>query len=168
MNLRQHIRQILLESKGEWEYSSLSPKKPKQSNKDPWAEEGIGFTAVKIEDPAEIEKLETGLKYALEEHGVVIPSDWKRSRDYHMTIQLGAMRLGQRISDVGKSANLKVHSLGVSDSNVALGVSGYMSKKPKQHITVAFKNLPSESNLITTWLPLQQEFVVTGVITEYR
>jgi len=168
VNLRQFIRQVLLESQDEWNYSSLTPKRPKPSNKDPWKESGIRFTAVAIQDPEEIKKLESGLQHALQEHGITIPSNWKRSHDYHMTIQLGAMQLRQRIADVGKQVKLEVHSLGVSNTNIALGVSGYMSKKPHQHITVAFELLPSESNEITNWMPLERSFTVTGVITEYR
>jgi len=106
MNFKQIVRNILWESSDEWSYSSLSKKKSKPSDKDPWNESGIQYTAVKIEDPSEILKLER----ALIEIGFNIPKNWISSKDYHMTISLGPLSLRRRIQDVGQEVELDVIS----------------------------------------------------------
>lgn len=166
MNIRRIIRDILLEA--DWEYTSLRRTNPKPSDKDPWNESGVRLTAVSIEEKGEIAKLENQLDKTLKKYNIEVPQDWKRSNEYHMTIQLGAMQLRQRIIDVGKEVELTAHSFGVSDSNMAFGVTGYMSKNAIQHITVAFKNAPSDSNFITNWIPLSESFTLKGIIREYR
>lgn len=161
--LRKTIRTILQESSKDWVYNSLTPRRPKPSDIDPYNESGIRFTGVKIEKEEEIRKIQD----AIEKLGIDIPSTWKIPYDYHMTIQMGAMRLGKRIQDVGQEVELEVNSVGVSDEAIALGVSGYMSKNDKQHITIAFKSYPANAKFIKDWYSLKHSFQVKGIIREY-
>jgi len=121
----------------------------------------VSYTGVMIEDPIEIAKLQ----------GVNIPDGWKTPQDigdlFHMTITLGELPLGMKMrGDLGSEVELKVESIGKSDSAIAFGVSGFMSKNEVQHITIGFKERPAASKNIKEWFPLKTPFTVKGIIRE--
>ena len=68
--------------------------------------------------------------------------------------------------DLNSEVTLHVTHFGVNALAAAFKVTGYMSKNDTQHITVMFKNQPSDSKGITNWLPLDEPFDVTAVIRE--
>lgn len=123
----------------------------------------ISYSAVVVEDPAEIQKL----KQASSEF---VPSDWVRPDNYHMTIALGPLPDSLKFrGDINKEVELKVIAYGQSEKAFAFKVNGYMSKNNLQHITMAYNpkqgGKPVDSNYITGWVPIQ-EFNVTGIIRE--
>jgi len=131
----------------------------------------VGFTAVAIEDELERKKIDDVYDF-LKEHGL-IPEGFTRptfkdgTLDYHMTIKLGELPMGFK-KDIDKDVTLNIETIGISNSAVALGVSGeYFSDNKYQHITLAFKGFPEYSKNITEWKPLKEPFKVKGIIREY-
>jgi hypothetical protein len=134
----------------------------------------LSYTAVFIEDPAEIKKLESIANQAID---TVVPKNaidntvWNFPSDYHMTVKLGRLALSRRMNadpDVDSEVILEVIGIGVSNDAIALLVTGYMSKNIRQHITLAFKTTPSDSNSIPNrnWYKLKKSFPLKGVIRE--
>lgn len=98
---------------------------------------------------------------------IKIPSNFNFPNDYHMTIKKGELSLGTKMSGaIGSKVELKVNSIGVSENSIAVGVQGLYSKNKNQHITIAFKNKPSDSNNIENWIPLENPFKTFGFIRE--
>lgn len=125
----------------------------------------VEYTGVIIEGN-EINKFESMLYDSLENIGVEIPDDWKRPNNYHMTITLGELSLGMKMSGaIGSPVVLTCHSIGVSDDAIAVGVSGLFSRNEIQHITVAFRVRPADSKDIKNWIEIEP-FRVTGYIRE--
>lgn len=136
--------------------------------------EQLSYTAVFIEDPAEIKKLEDIADKAIE---TVVPKNaidntiWHFPPDYHMTVKLGKLALSRRMNaspDLDSEVELEVIGIGISNDAIALLVTGYMSKNVKQHITLAFKTAPSASNSIPNrnWYRFKKSFPLKGVIRE--
>ena len=95
-----------------------------------------------------------------------IPDGWKIFA-HHMTITLGELR---DKSDIGKTVNLMVTNIGVSDMVVAVSVEGYTSKNKTPHVTVAVNpdgGKPVMSNDISEWVEVPS-FSLSGVITEVK
>ena len=135
-------------------------------------QEELHYTAVFIEDPAEIKKLEKIADHAIK---TLMPKNsidntiWHLPPDYHMTVKLGKLALSRKMTsspDTNAEIDLKVTHLGCDNSAIALGVEGYMSKNERQHITLAFKTAPSDSNRIKNWAKLKNPLVIKGVIRE--
>ena len=83
-----------------------------------------------------------------------------------MTITKGPLGLGQKMAGaIGSEVDLTVKSLGISDDAIAVGVEGLYSRNPIQHITIAFKNVPKDSNDIENWIDFEP-FKVKGYIRE--
>lgn len=123
----------------------------------------IIFSAVLIEEPSEIHKIEKLVNQ------FVPNTDWKKPHDYHMTINLGKLPQWLYLrGDLNKDVTLKVHAIGVSEDAIALAVSGYYTKNDNPHITIAFKKggEPANSKFITDWKPIG-DFDVTGIIREF-
>ena len=122
----------------------------------------ISYTSVVINNVKDISNLQS-LLYSIGG----IPNGWKSPQDYHMTITLGELPLGLKMrGDIGSEVDLTVNKIGISDNAIAAGVTGYISKKSHQHITLAFKEFPKDSDDIVNWKKLEQPFIVTGIITE--
>jgi hypothetical protein len=101
--------------------------------------------------------------------GIVIPSDFTFPEDYHMTIKRGEVGLGSKLSGfLGSKVELKVKTIGISNEAIAVGVEGLYSTNETQHITIAFKNSPYESNDITNWISLEKPFKTYGFIREAK
>jgi hypothetical protein len=127
----------------------------------------IEYTGVVVEGD-DIKKFEDNLSSRLEDMGIEIPSEWKTPENYHMTITLGEIGLRLKMTGIiGEEVELTAHSIGISDKAIAVGVSGMYSKNEIQHITVAFKDTPAESNNITNWIEFEP-FKVTGYIREIQ
>ena len=131
----------------------------------------VAFTAVSIEDEEDRNKIER-IFSILEKQGK-IPADFIRPKflngdfDFHMTITLGELPMKFKV-DLGKETVLNIEFVGISDSAVALGVSGdYFSTNKYQHITLAFKNLPEDSKNIENWISLSKPFKLNGIIREF-
>jgi len=151
--------------------SVLLPLKEEVEEQDPAL---LSYTAVFIEDPAEIKKLEAIANQAID---TVVPKNaidntiWHFPPDYHMTVKLGKLALSRRMNadpDVDSEVTLEVIGVGMNNDAIALLVTGYMSKNVKQHITLAFKTTPSASNSIPNrnWYKLKKSFPLKGVIRE--
>ncbi len=131
----------------------------------------VGFTAVSIEDESEKKKI-SNIFDSLKKQGKISdrfirPLFKDGSLDYHMTIKLGELPLSHR-TDIDKEVILNVETVGISNSAIALGVSGdYFSFNDFQHITLAFSVLPELSKDIKDWVPLEHPFKVKGVIREF-
>jgi hypothetical protein len=125
----------------------------------------IDYTAVVIEGEEEI-NFESIVFRILEKFNVTIPEGWKKPHTYHMTITKGELSLGSKMfGAVGTRVNLTVHSLGVSDKAIAVGVRGLYSRNEIQHITIAFKDKPMDSNKIEDWMEFDP-FQTFGYIRE--
>ncbi|MFA5067162.1 MAG: hypothetical protein WC466_03885 [Candidatus Izemoplasmatales bacterium] len=129
------------------------------------------FTAVLIEDEKYKKVIEKIFNYLQEEK--IIPKNFKRPSlpngdlDFHMTIKLGELPLAFK-KDIDKDVSINIVSIGVSDSAVALGVSGdYFSENKNQHITLAFKYEPKDAKYIKNWKKLKKPFKIKGVIREF-
>lgn len=127
----------------------------------------VDYTAVLIEGD-EIAKFESELSKRLDELNISIPEGWTRSDNYHMTITTGELGLGLKMKGIiGLEVEMKVHSIGVSDKAMAVGVEGLFSRNEVQHITIAFKDRPADSNDIVQWTGFEP-FHVTGYVREVR
>lgn len=142
MNIRKYIRDVIKETYG-----------PSM----------VQYSAVVIEDPAEIQKIEEIYKKVVPETG------WRKSYNFHMTITLGAMPESLILRrDLNKEVELTINMIGSSDKAIALGTFGYYSKNDMPHITLAFNKKggePSDSKKITDWQPIPK-VKVKGVIRE--
>ena len=72
-------------------------------------------------------------------------------------------------NDIGKSVQLNVTELGISNDAIAVKVEGYHSDNKIPHITVAIPKdgKPFNSNLITKWYPVHQ-ITLTGTVMEVK
>lgn len=97
----------------------------------------------------------------------MVPDGWEWIAD-HMTITMG--ELGDK-SELGKQVALNVTSFGMDDKVMAIGVSGYISKNDKPHITLAVNRTgggkPVMSNYIQNWKSYKINTVLTGVVNTY-
>ena len=123
----------------------------------------VRYTAVVIEEPAEIQKIENLYREYVPETG------WTKARNYHMTISLGPIPDSLRNrGDLNKEVELTISTIGISARAIALGTFGYYSKNEVPHITLAFNKRggePADSKYISEWQPIQN-IKVKGVIRE--
>jgi hypothetical protein len=125
----------------------------------------VEYTGVVIEGES-VDFFENELSKRLIEIGLKIPKDWQRPDNYHMTITLGELGLGIKLSGIiGAEVTLQVNSIGISDNAIAVGVSGVFSRNKFQHITLAFKNRAADSNEIVNWVDISP-FKIKGYIRE--
>jgi len=129
------------------------------------------FTAVLIEDADEINKINKIFNHLFLKG--FIPSDFQRPMfsngqlDYHMTVKMGELPIMFK-RDLNKDVFLNIKTVGISDEAIALGVSGdYFSTNKFQHITIAFKDVPSKSNEIQSWVKLKRPLKISGVLREF-
>jgi hypothetical protein len=99
----------------------------------------------------------------------VIPEDWKIYAD-HMTIIFGAgLNAVNKSMDLGKSVDLKILKLGISDKVIAVNVEGYISTNKMPHITLAVNvndgGKPFMSNNIKDWFDCDS-VIVSGIVSE--
>lgn len=149
MNIRKIIREEI-----EGVFTDIHGKK--SSN--------IDYTAVVIEGD-EVVKFESQLSDRLKEKSISIPEGWTQSDNYHMTITPGELGIGLKLKALGTPIELKVHSIGISNKAIAVGVEGMFSRNEFQHMTIAFKNNPKDSNEIVQWTGFEP-FTVTGYVRE--
>lgn len=125
----------------------------------------VEYTGVMIEGE-EVARFEREFGDRLAGLGVEIPEGWSKPDDYHMTITLGELSLSMKLAGaIGYEVELEVNSIGVSDSAIAVGVTGLFSRNENQHITMAFEDRPADSNEITEWIPVKP-FKVIGYVRE--
>jgi len=95
-----------------------------------------------------------------------VPYGWKRI-GHHMTIGFKQPVPEHLRHDIGKPVQLIASHLGFSKDAIAVKVSGYHSNNDTPHITVAIPKdgKPFNSNLITSWIPMDN-VPLTGTVTE--
>lgn len=137
---------------------SLTVKKILES-KDMYPDSDILYSAVVLDEKSKGLLLSTFV--------ASIPEGWKTFA-HHMTIVFG--KSAPNKDDLGKTVELTVTKLGVSDMAVAVGVVGYPSKNEIPHITLAINpngGKPVMSNQITDWKEVD-EFKISGVVTNIK
>lgn len=128
----------------------------------------IAYTGVLFEG-VELKKLLEKSQLILDKLDLDIDDSWNTPEEYHMTVMLGVLPLGMKVrGDLGAEVDIEVNEIGVSDKAIAFGVTGYLSKNEKQHITLYFKEKPADSKLIKKWFKISKPFIVKGVITEFK
>lgn len=121
------------------------------------------YSAVCIEDPAEIAKID-----AIRNEYVPANQGWRKPKDYHMTIGPSTFpNTLRKKGDLNQEVVLTVVAIGNSNSAIALEVEGYYSRNKIPHITLAFSKHggPEESNQITHWAPMH-EVQIKGIIRQ--
>jgi len=119
------------------------------------------YSAVVLDDDARTHLLNLVKNY------VEIPFNWKKIA-HHMTIVFGEGLPENLKDDLGKRVPLKLKSVGMSDDAIAVQVEGYPSKNKIPHITIAIPQdgKPYNSNLITDWRAIDEDFILYGKVTE--
>ena len=91
---------------------------------------------------------------------------------HHMTINFGKGLPENLKGDLGKTVQLKVTKIGISDVAIAVGVEGYQSDNDKPHITIAVNKAkggkPVMSNNIEVWENWEGGPNLTGKVVEEK
>jgi hypothetical protein len=120
----------------------------------------ISYSAVVLD-----EKSRTRL---IERFKSIIPEGWDVIAD-HMTINLGEIDPEYQ-KYLGLPVRLSVDEIAMDDKVIAVGVSGFESKRDKPHITLAINKQeggkPMMSNVLDNWKKLKRPLLVTGKVTE--
>jgi len=89
---------------------------------------------------------------------------------HHMTINFGKGLPEDLKGDLGKTVQLRVNSIGMSDMAIAVGVEGYHSDNEKPHITIAINKAeggkPVMSNNIQNWEKWLDGPTISGKVSE--
>ena len=98
---------------------------------------------------------------------VDIPLNWKKIA-HHMTMGFKKPVPENLRGDIGKTVQLTVKEIGVSEDAIAVKVEGYPSSNEIPHITIAIPKdgKPYHSNLITDWRPVDEEIIIKGKVRE--
>jgi hypothetical protein len=124
----------------------------------------VMYSAVVIEDPAEVQKIkELASQY-------VPQTGWRIPVHYHMTISQGPLPESLRLrGDLNKEVELTINMIGQSQNAIAFGTFGYYSQNEMPHITIGFNKkygaAPADSKKIENWQPIDKIKVV-GIIRE--
>ena len=101
----------------------------------------------------------------------MIPEGWDVIA-HHMTINFGKGLPEDLKVDLGKTVQLRVTKIGISDMAMAVGVEGYHSDNEKPHITIAVNRSgggkPVMSNDIQKWDDLDNYINLSGKVTEEK
>jgi len=98
---------------------------------------------------------------------VDIPLNWKKIA-HHMTMGFKEHVPDHLRDDIGKTVQLTVKEIGVSEDAIAVKVEGYPSNNKIPHVTIAIPKdgKPYNSNLITDWKPVDEEIIIKGKVRE--
>ena len=98
---------------------------------------------------------------------VDIPLNWKKIA-HHMTMGFKQPVPEHLRDDIGKTVQLTVKEIGVSEDAIAVKVDGYPSSNKIPHVTIAIPKdgKPFNSNLITDWRPVDEEIIIKGKVRE--
>lgn len=98
---------------------------------------------------------------------VDIPLNWKKIA-HHMTMGFKQPVPEHLRDDIGKTVQLTVKEIGVSEDAIAVKVDGYPSSNKIPHVTIAIPKdgKPFHSNLITDWRPVDEEIIIKGKVRE--
>lgn len=98
---------------------------------------------------------------------VEIPLNWKKIA-HHMTMGFKQPVPEHLRDDIGKTVQLTVKEIGVSEDAIAVKVDGYHSSNKIPHVTIAIPKdgKPFHSNLITDWRPVDEEIIIKGKVRE--
>jgi hypothetical protein len=120
----------------------------------------IAYSAVVLDNSSRFRLIERFKKYIPENFEVVA---------YHMTINMGEID-PEYEKYLGMSVKLTVEEIAMDDKVIAVGVSGFYSKNPKPHITLAVNTFeggkPKMSNNLTNWEKVKRPLTITGKVTE--
>lgn len=117
------------------------------------------------------EKSRTKLLEAVRSKISDVWGDWEIIA-HHMTINFGNGLPENLKGDLGKTVNLRVVSIGMSDMALAVGVEGYHSDNEKPHITIAVNRgrggKPVMSNDIKYWDKWEGGPNLSGKVSEEK
>lgn len=101
------------------------------------------------------------------ENYVDIPLNWKKIA-HHMTMGFKQPVPEHLRDDIGKTVQLTVKEIGVSEDAIAVKVDGYPTSNKIPHVTIAIPKdgKPFHSNLITDWRPVDEEIIIKGKVRE--
>lgn len=120
----------------------------------------VAYSAVVLDDSSRFRLKERFKKF--------IPEDFEVIAN-HMTINMGEID-PEYEKFLGMPVRLTVEDIAMDDKVVAVGVSGFGSKNPKPHITLAVNRMaggkPMMSNNLTNWEKIQRPLTLTGKVTE--
>lgn len=107
-------------------------------------------------------------KKTLSNIGYNIPDDWKVYCDHVTLLFNDKSEEKQKEAEglnlfLGDQASMRVISIGISGRAIALEVD-YITQNKHSHVTVAIapEAKPVESNDITSWIPVEDSFYITG------
>jgi hypothetical protein len=120
----------------------------------------ISYSAVVLDEKSRIK--------LIEKFKSIIPEDYEILA-HHMTINLGEIDPEYQ-KYLGLMVRLNVNDIAMNDKVIAVGVSGFYSKKPKPHITLAVNRKAGGksmmSNNLTDWKKISRPLSLTGKVTE--
>lgn len=98
----------------------------------------------------------------------VIPEGWDVIA-HHVTINMGEID-PEFQKYLGLPVRLSVDDIAMDDKVIAVGVSGFKTRNPKAHITLAVNRAiggkPMMSNNLTNWKKIRRPLLLTGKVTE--
>ena len=98
----------------------------------------------------------------------IIPEGWDVIA-HHMTINLGEID-PEYEKYLGLPIRLTVNDIAMDDKVIAVGVSGFNTRNPKAHITLAVNRAnggkPVMSNNLTNWERLRRPLSLRGKVTQ--
>lgn len=98
----------------------------------------------------------------------LIPEGWE-ILSHHQTINMGEID-PEYVKYLGLNIRLTVIDYAINDKVMAVGVTGFYSRNPKPHITIAVNRdaggKPVMSNELTDWQKVSIPLILTGKVTE--
>jgi len=121
---------------------------------------GISYSAVVLD--------ENSRERLINRFSGMIPEGWNVIAD-HMTINMGEIDPDFQ-KYLGLPVRLVVEDIAMDNKVIAVGVSGFKTRNPKAHITLAVNRAnggkPMMSNNLTNWEKIRRPLSLTGKVTE--
>ena len=120
----------------------------------------ISYSAVVLDDSSR--------QRLIDKFNNIIPEGWDVIA-HHMTINLGEID-PEYEKYLGLPIRLTVNDIAMDDKVIAVGVSGFNTRNPKAHITLAVNRAnggkPVMSNNLTNWERLRRPLSLRGKVTQ--
>ena len=120
----------------------------------------ISYSAVVLDDSSR--------QRLIDKFNNIIPDGWDVIA-HHMTINLGEID-PEYEKYLGLPIRLTVNDIAMDDKVIAVGVSGFNTRNPKAHITLAVNRAnggkPVMSNNLTNWERLRRPLSLRGKVTQ--
>jgi len=106
---------------------------------------------------------------------IAIPDGWKVFC-HHMTIVFNdkseeKQEMAEKLDEyLGTKQSITIDGIGVSNRAIALSVKDYVTQNERSHITIATAPdaKPVESNNISNWYKIDEDFSVVGTLDVFR